>query len=417
MSDSYSSGNQAFLRHLLLSMGSPYVRMRSFSPFLREELRRLEQPQAMQASLRLSSMIPPPSTPKEPPSIQMQTKVEDTVNRTLNQALAFECEKLIENARDADTILKIVKSELEQVEARGQDMSIVNMATAFQRLAKLTKADRVQREKVLADTRFTLLVESIGEVDAEKLRPQTVAMLFWTCAVLDQLPFQIVVPLFTALARHLENNTLEAQHLTQVVWACGKLKKRPSKLLPLFQDRALELLGDMSTQNCVNLLWGFAKLNVKPLRLLPRLAHRLVSHSMLDNALPVEISDLSFALVHTTNSSREADVLLLDIAKRASVNIEAYRSNQLVNVVNVFTRLEATKLLDDGQLETWLNRIVELTRERPLRQDDENVLKSCLRDLKKADLLDLFEWRPEWNNWPPPLDPSPQPESDPSLDA
>jgi len=270
-------------------------------------------------------------------------------------------------ARDADAVLALISKH----EA---NFNAVNVGTALHRIAYQLKRSRAQRDRVLRDKRFASLIESTVE-RAGDFNPRSVSDVLWACATLQHWPPEMLKPILTQVAKHLESSSFEAQHLSITVWALAMLQCKPVRLLERIEELTLHNLPSFNTQNCANVLWGFAKLNYVPSALLPAISTQLAEVSFLAEMKPVEISDVAFAIA-LVGSREEHEPLMLALATRADVSalLAQFSSRQLVTLTWSFARLE----IQPPQLTDWLSRIEEAHASTPLLAQDQRNLQAAL---------------------------------------
>ena len=114
---------------------------------------------------------------------------------------------------------------------------------------------------------------------ASELSPRATADVLWSCATLQDFPPQLLMPVLTSVAGHLDKEAFAPRHLALVVWSLARLTTKPTRLLERIEEQAIPRLDGMNDQNIANLLWGFAKLNYKPSKLLPRRRRRCRSRA------------------------------------------------------------------------------------------------------------------------------------------
>ena len=156
----------------------------------------------------------------------------------------------------ADAVLKLTVQH-------ASHLNSVNAATALHRLAQHLKKARSQRDRLLRDARFEELLQTTAERMAH-CSPRSVSDVLWAFATLQHWPPEMLKPVLTQVATHLESHAFEAQHLALIAWAFAVLGLKPVRLLEQIELNAVAQLRSFNHQNCANLLWGFAKLNYKP---------------------------------------------------------------------------------------------------------------------------------------------------------
>ena len=282
--------------------------------------------------------------------------------------------KLISKARDNQSVLKIAADE-------GRRLGGVNIATAMHRLAAINKRNRVGRDALLRDGRYKALIDDAAAKSTE-FTPRATADVLWSCATMQDFPPQLLMPVLTSVAMHLDYEDFAARHLSTVVWSLAKLSTKPTRLLERIEVQAIPLLGEMNDQNVANLLWGFAKLNYQPSQLLPLVSDMLLAPGMLERAKAVEVTDLAFALGEL-GAPGEFDELMLALSARASPDaIQAdFSSRQLVKIIAAFAELEATARLPEGRLDGWVDRVRIEHAQKSLMARDQRTLEEALTTL------------------------------------
>jgi len=264
---------------------------------------------------------------------------------------------------DAESVLTIVKEQFEILNG-------VNAATALHRIAAHLKKNRPDRDRVLRDERFLMLIDAAVE-KAPSFNPRSVSDMLWSCATLRYFPPPMLTPLLSQVAVHLETRAFEAQHLSLIVWSLAQLECKPVRLLEQIEELTVKMLGGFNPQNCANILWGFAKLNYKPNALMAPMTAKMSEDSFLSKMKPVEVSDTAFA-VAVLGCSEAHGPLLSALATRAeaSTQLDRFSSRQLVMLVWSHARLG----LRPPQLESWVEAIREAhERQTMLAQDKKNL--------------------------------------------
>ena len=122
-------------------------------------------------------------------------------------------------AQDAEAVLALAARN-------GKQLNSVNAATALHRIAAHLKRDRVKRDLVLRDPRFTDLLDTTATLTKE-CNPRSVSDLMWAFATLQHWPPAMLNPLLTRVATHLQNRAFEAQHLALIAWSFAVLELKP----------------------------------------------------------------------------------------------------------------------------------------------------------------------------------------------
>jgi Ca2+-binding EF-hand superfamily protein len=329
---------------------------------------------------------PTEESAKEEPAKELTKEESETV--ALNRKL---------NALDDSSAI------LDVFEKSGDTVNAVNVATTLHRLASINKKQRVGREALFRDARFSHLMDAVDE-HSEEFKPRSVADVLWSLATLQHWPAKLLKPVITALVKTLEKKGFEAQHLSTIVWALASLNARPQRLsgfndvvddmasvpksvadiiLAKIETQAVPIVDSMNPQNCANLLWGYAKLGYQPSTLLPKLAPALLEPNMLSVAKPVEVSDLAYALAELEAPASEYADLIVALADRAKpeTNLSAFSSRHLVNLICSLERLQAMDLLAEGVLDDWVNAVRMLHGNKRLISDDAERLEKTLKAL------------------------------------
>eukprot|EP00316_Scyphosphaera_apsteinii_P023907 CAMPEP_0119322792 /NCGR_PEP_ID=MMETSP1333-20130426/59204_1 /TAXON_ID=418940 /ORGANISM="Scyphosphaera apsteinii, Strain RCC1455" /LENGTH=340 /DNA_ID=CAMNT_0007330115 /DNA_START=107 /DNA_END=1129 /DNA_ORIENTATION=- len=293
--------------------------------------------------------------------------------------------KQLNDATDKETVLEITSQTI-------QRMNAINLATSLHRLARIEKHKRAERESLLRDKRFELLMDAIIS-RAPDFSPRSVADILWSLATLKYWPPVAVRPVLTQVALHLgraSTAAFEPQHLTIVTWALGTLECKPVKLLERIEEQALNSVGLLNTQNCANLLWGFAKLKQPTTKLVPAVSDYLMSSGLIQQCKPVEVSDLAFACA-VLGKPETSRLFLEDLSTLARRNskLNDFSSRQIVMLIWAFARLNI--MPPDGCLDEWRETIVRFGQQRPMLAADRNNLEVALNRLGEDKKL----WFPE----------------------
>ncbi len=284
--------------------------------------------------------------------------------------------KQLVKAADPEAVLALFESERAECNS-------VNVATALHRLGTHLKRQRVKRDRVLRDRRFIALVDAAVD-QAPECNSRSVSDVLWACATLNHWPPEMLVPMLTQVAAHLERGSFKAQHLSLIVWSLAVLECKPVRLLDSIEARALENQNSLNQQNVANLLWGYAKLNHKPDRLLRELTAKLTDAKFMDGLKPVEVADIAYALA-VLGSQQEQGPLMHAMAGLAQpdTRLERFTSRQLVNLIWAFARMGERP----AQLEPWVQAVREAHERQPLLARD-------LKNLEQA--LDKFDVSSAW---------------------
>ena len=132
-------------------------------------------------------------------------------------------------------------------------LNTVNIATALHRLAVIEKKRRAEREALTRDPRFERLIHAV-EHRASEFSPRALADILWSCATLKYWPPQLLKPLLTQMAGHLEDAKFEAHHLSIITWSLASLECKPTILLQKIEAQAMQsdTLKLLNPQNCAN---------------------------------------------------------------------------------------------------------------------------------------------------------------------
>lgn len=283
-------------------------------------------------------------------------------------------------------IVKAAEAEavLALVEQNEPVLSAVNCATALHRLGSHLKVQRVQRDRVLRDRRFAGLLAATAD-RAAGFNPRSVSDVLWACATLGVWPPELLKPVLTQVAAHLERDELEAQHLALIVWSFAVLECKPVVLLNRIELRAAGRLRNFNAQNCANVLWGFAKLQHTPRMLLPAITAKLAAPAFLAQLKPVEVADLSFALSSLGTAEAQGPLLreLAGLAMRDTA-LASFTSRQLVTLLAAFARLGERP----PQLEEWAEAVRGAHKRKPLLARDQAKLEEALQAFDEVGHLD-----------------------------
>ena len=273
----------------------------------------------------------------------------------------------ITKAVDAESVLSIV-------EKHHEILNSVNTATALHRIASYLKKARAERDRVLRDKRFLLLVDQAIERSV-KSNARSVSDLMWSCATLRYLPPPMLTPLLSQIAVHLERSTFEAQHLSLIVWAFAVLECKPVRLLEQIEAQSIVQLGAFNQQNCANLLWGFAKLNFKPIKLMAPMTTKLLEANFLQRLKPVEVSDAAFAVAMLGSKESQGELMAaFSSLAQPDTQLDRFSSRQLVMLIWAHARLG----LRPVQLGSWLDEIRRAHEVQPLIAQDKKNLEAAL---------------------------------------
>ena len=190
-----------------------------------------------------------------------------------------------------------VEGVLSLVAEHEPSLNAINVATALHRLAAINKKRRAGRDAMLRDVRFVRLIDALAEQSTE-LGARSVADVLWSLATLQHWPSTLLSPVLTAVNAALDGGGFEAQHLATMTWALAKLETKPVRLLEKIEAQVTPRLDSLSLQNVANLLWGFATLSYTPSGTLlqPLTLVSTLSPTLMEDAQPVEIANLAFAL-------------------------------------------------------------------------------------------------------------------------
>ena len=300
--------------------------------------------------------------------------------------------ELLMKARDSKTVLKVVAEG-------GSTLNGINIATAMHCLAKINKRNRVGRDALLRDRGYTSLIDSVV-AQASELSPRATADVLWSCATLQDFPPQLLMPVLTSVAGHLDKEAFAPRHLASVVWSLARLTTKPTRLLERIEEQAIPRLDGMNDQNIANLLWGFAKLNYKPSKLLPAASEALLKPGMVERAKHVEVSDLAFAFGEL-GAPGDYDALMLALSERVAPGSDAldrFTSRQLVKLIAAFAKLEAAAQLPSGRLETWVEAVRVGHGQTSLMARDQRTLEEALGKLDiDASWIKEFEMIGTWS--------------------
>ena len=151
----------------------------------------------------------------------------------------------------------------------GTILSIVNISTAINRLAKLTSKPRreqsayfKERKQIAVESAFLLVllerVEREVRSNLRKFRSREISSILWSLAKLEKGES----PVFTLLERSLVENGLAdftPQGLSNVCWAYATVGLRPTELFcKVEQELRGRNLADFTPQALSNLAWSFA---------------------------------------------------------------------------------------------------------------------------------------------------------------
>ena len=279
------------------------------------------------------------------------------------------------------TVAKSSKDVLDIFSSKEGSMNAVNLATTLHKLATLNKHDRAGRDALMRSSAFEQIVDSIIS-QADSFSPRSVADIAWSLATLQHLPAVLLKPLLTCIAKQLDLEGFEAQHLSTVTWSFARLQCKPVRLLEQIERQVISQMGSANVQNCAMLLWGFGKLNYTPKVLLPILSKRLLEPGMLESAKPVEVADIAFGLglIGTPNAH---DDLVLGLAARASADksrgcLSSFSTRQVVILIWSVARLKAAALLPDGRLDEWVGAVRAGHEAIPLLAHDARNLERSL---------------------------------------
>jgi len=292
-----------------------------------------------------------------------------------------------------------VEGVLSLVAEHEPSLNAINVATALHRLAAINKKRRAGRDAMLRDVRFVRLIDALAEQSTE-LGARSVADVLWSLATLQHWPSTLLSPVLTAVNAALDGGGFEAQHLATMTWALAKLETKPVRLLEKIEAQVTPRLDSLSLQNVANLLWGFATLSYTPSGTLlqPLTLVSTLSPTLMEDAQPVEIANLAFALGRLA-APREHDEALMALARVASPEcaLPLFSSRQLVTLLDVYTRLDAAARLPDGLLDNWVAAVRTAHEARPLMARDGRVLAAALERLsmdtswiKRSEMLNAW---------------------------
>lgn len=307
--------------------------------------------------------------PKRQPSEEEGAAKLLTPNQQINRQLM--------QAKDSDAVLDLVEANYDALNA-------VNAATALHIIAARNKKKRARRDVLQRDARFLRLVDAMAVHSSDEFEgsARAIADAMWAFATLRFWPATLLTPMLTSVSVQLERDAFEAQHLSSVVWALGRLQCKPVRLLERAEQQAVSRMGSMDLQNVANMLWGFAALRYQPSALLPKLAAALTQPGMLDAAKPVEVADLAFSFEHLSTPGEHQPVLGA-LAARAAPDeaLPDFSSRQLVSLISAVAALEGLAALPEGRLEEWLAAVRAAHQSTPMLVADSIRLEAALRKL------------------------------------
>ena len=353
----------AAVRHALVRMNQPISDARANGPTMKQSA---QQPQTNQPAERPVTRSNNGTSPAAAP-VASRDPVEDWGGLPA-AVLASRCGALnnqLSKAADADTVLALVQDN-EAI------LNSVNVATALHRIASYLKTARAERDRVLRDERFLLLIDAAIE-RAPKSNPRSVSDTIWSCATLRYLPPRMLTPLLSQVSHHLDKTAFEAQHLSLITWSLAVLECKPVRLLERIEALTVKLLHTFNPQNCANIMWGFAKLNYPPVALLGPMTAKMSDPGFLKRFKPVEVSDAAFAFA--VLGSPEAHTPLMGaFATQVEGQLDRYSSRQLVMLLWSHARVGVRP----AQLASWVGEIRMAHERYPLLAQDEKNLRAAL---------------------------------------
>ena len=185
---------------------------------------------------------------------------------------------------------------LQVVTQHATNMNSVNVATAWHRLAKLSRSfptssyqEMKQKRKIIHDVRMQIM-ERLLDKFADTFDAMNLSTVAWSCAVLDYHPSgSILSRVYKNIAQRTREGLSHAQYpvneektfpsaqsLSNCLWAfttlrhalAPKLAALCAETMPLllhkFNPRAAGIGGAFVTQTVANQLWAFASLRHHP---------------------------------------------------------------------------------------------------------------------------------------------------------
>ncbi|CAG9464278.1 unnamed protein product [Pedinophyceae sp. YPF-701] len=168
-----------------------------------------------------------------------------------------------------------------------EDLSVVNLATALGRVAKLLRkgtyggAPRAVRQSIVNSQALKDVVYALAD-DAENLDGRSLSSTLWALAIMRVRPLKAVQQMMEACDKDLLTSA-SARDLSSIIWGLGSLYAHPG---PQLDDVASELAAraqadphSIAPQACSMALWGLGRLEHDPGPALDVLIDHAVEHA------------------------------------------------------------------------------------------------------------------------------------------